>query len=106
MPRSITKPLSQRRLEYWLDQLSGAPPALKRAIPKPLSRKAARGAGYLLSAELKLVGAAAIKKINFKYRGINESTDILSFPAPKLFQLHGYLGELVIGLPALKRHPM
>jgi probable rRNA maturation factor len=46
-----------------------------------------------------------LKKLKNKYFGINETTDVLSFPAgdedPET--LHIYLGDIIISLPQVKR---
>jgi probable rRNA maturation factor len=44
------------------------------------------------------VGDAEIKKINFKYRGLDKATDILSFSGDG-----GYLGEIIIDYNQIKR---
>ncbi len=41
-------------------------------------------------------------RINRQARGKNQPTDVLSFPAPKVFQKQGFLGELVICVPVLR----
>jgi|GEM_PF-542716 len=41
-------------------------------------------------------------RINGRWRGKKEPTDILSFPAPEVFRDQGMLGELVVCLPVLQ----
>ncbi|MBI4924678.1 MAG: rRNA maturation RNase YbeY [Bdellovibrio sp.] len=65
-----------------------------------LSKKCTSG---LWKVDIKIVGLTQIKSLNARYLNKNRTTDILSFPAPKEFFRHGYLGELVICLPILKR---
>ncbi|MBU6376238.1 MAG: rRNA maturation RNase YbeY [Bdellovibrionales bacterium] len=54
-------------------------------------------------AGVRLVGNAEMKKLNWRYRKKDYPTDVLSFPAPEPFKSMGYLGELVVALPVLKR---
>ena len=56
-----------------------------------------------LQAELALVGAARMQKLNREFRKKDSATDILSFPSPKPLRRLGHLGELVICTPVLKR---
>ena len=44
-----------------------------------------------------------MSRLNAQYRGKAYPTDVLSFPAPKIFRMAGELGALVVCLPALKR---
>jgi rRNA maturation RNase YbeY len=46
--------------------------------------------------EARWVDAPTIQKLNKKYRKKNVVTDILSFPAPRVFAEKGHLGELVL----------
>jgi rRNA maturation RNase YbeY len=50
-----------------------------------------------------LVGESQIRTLNRKYRKKNKSTDVLSFPTPEVFRALGYLGEVVISTPVLRR---
>lgn len=50
-----------------------------------------------------LVGAAAMTRLNARYRGKRGPTDILSFPVPSQHQAQGFLGELVVCEPVLRR---
>jgi rRNA maturation RNase YbeY len=52
---------------------------------------------------LSFVGEREMTRINRVYRKKNRPTDVLSFPAPEPFRSNGYLGDLVICLPVLKR---
>ncbi len=44
-----------------------------------------------------------MRQLNREYRKKNYATDVLSFPSPDVFRIQGYLGELVVCLPVLKR---
>jgi len=72
---------------------------LKKA-QKELPRK---GPKVSWSIEVELVSAAAMTKLNAKYRGKAYPTDVLSFPSPVPFRKQGMLGHLVVCLPTLKR---
>ncbi|MFA5000448.1 MAG: rRNA maturation RNase YbeY [Patescibacteria group bacterium] len=53
---------------------------------------------------LALVGPAAIRRLNRKYRGIDKATDVLSFPAgPIRGENTKYLGEIIINLTETKK---
>lgn len=52
---------------------------------------------------VRLVGNAEMKKLNAHYRKKDYATDVLSFASPEPFRSMGYLGELAIALPVLKR---
>lgn len=52
--------------------------------------------------DVQLVTGPAMRRLNRQYRKKNRLTDVLSFPAPKVFRRQGHLGELVICLPVLK----
>lgn len=54
-----------------------------------------------LSLDLEIVDAVTMKKFNRKFRGKNQPTDVLSFPAHSVFQKKGHLGDLMICLPVL-----
>jgi rRNA maturation RNase YbeY len=54
-----------------------------------------------LHAELRIVGAPEMKRINALWRKKTYATDILSFPSPAFFQSQGHLGELVVCWPTL-----
>src|SRR3712207_2041008 len=86
------KTLAQRRLSATLAAAQAAP-ALHKLGPcrRPWS------------AEVELVSSATMTRLNAAYRGKRYATDVLSFPAPPFFSETGYLGELVICLPTLKR---
>lgn len=54
-------------------------------------------------AGVQLVGNAEMRKLNRLYRRKDYATDVLSFASPEPFRSMGFLGELVIALPVLKR---
>lgn len=74
---------------------------LKLGHETPSLRK--RGPRQAWQATVSLVGAAAMTRLNRRYRGKNRPTDVLSFHPPEIFREQGQLGELVICLPVLKR---
>lgn len=55
------------------------------------------------SADVRLVGSPLMTRLNTQYRGKRYATDVLSFPAPQMFSRAGWIGELVICLPVLRR---
>jgi probable rRNA maturation factor len=55
------------------------------------------------AATVKVVGSAAMKRLNSTYRRKHYATDVLSFSAPEPFRSQGFLGELVICAPVLER---
>ena len=67
-----------------------------RKILKILARTRVH-VGLLLVTDLRMKG------LNQKHRGKNQTTDVLSFPTPELFQSQGLLGDLVISKPVLAR---
>ncbi|MGZ3688174.1 MAG: rRNA maturation RNase YbeY [Bdellovibrionota bacterium] len=54
------------------------------------------------SADLALISAREMSRLNKVYRGRDYPTDVLSFPSPGLFRAEGHLGEIIICLPTLK----
>jgi probable rRNA maturation factor len=53
------------------------------------------------NAEVRVIGAPAMARLNARVRGKPYATDVLSFPVPEIFQRQGELGELVVCLPVL-----
>lgn len=85
--------LAEQKTRYTLTRIQRFP-ALRRLGP----RQAKWQAG------VKLLGTSkAMAKLNLKYRGKNRATDVLSFPAHPVFWEIGYLGELAICLPVLRK---
>jgi len=56
-----------------------------------------------ISCDVEFVSGSVMKKLNGKFRNKNEPTVILSFPAHKIFQAHGHLGDLVICVPVVEK---
>jgi probable rRNA maturation factor len=56
-----------------------------------------------IGAAVELVSAPEMTRLNSKFRKKKKATDVLSFPAPKIFQKNGFLGDLVICTPVMKR---
>jgi len=68
-------------------------PALRKRGPKNIQWRVG----------VRLVGNAEMKKLNSHYRKKDYATDVLSFTSPEPFRSMGYLGELAVALPVLKR---
>ncbi len=74
-----------------------------RLILKKVANRAFRGLPRgPWQVDVRMVGAALMKRLNTEYRNKDYATDILSFPAPLPFQEKGFLGELIVCLPTLK----
>lgn len=80
----------KKRVEFWLKNLD--------QYSKFRSRS-----GKQWQVETRVLGAAAMKKINKKYRNKNYATDILSFSVVDEFRQYGLLGELVLCAPVLQK---
>jgi rRNA maturation RNase YbeY len=65
-----------------------------------LNRKGPKGPWKI---SLKIVGHSKMILLNARYRKKRKVTDVLSFPAPKIFRSQGILGELVICQPVAKK---
>lgn len=87
-------PLAEKRLNSILKKA--------HAFPE-LRRLGAFGEAPSWKADVRLVGSPAMTRLNGQYRGKKYATDVLSFTAPDMFSRAGWLGELVICLPVLKR---
>ena len=53
--------------------------------------------------QVEYVSLQKMARLNGQYRGKNKPTDVLSFPSPEPFFSAGFLGELVICEPVMKR---
>ena len=87
---------AERSLKKWLKVIF-QDPKLKARI----WRRDAKKQAVPFHVDLTLCTAPKMTKLNFNYRGKEGPTDILSFPVVELFQLQGYLGDLVICKPVL-----
>jgi rRNA maturation RNase YbeY len=83
--------LAQRRLAKILNAIQ-LYPRLRKSGPQSV-----------WFAEVKLVGNSVMTQLNFNYRKKRYPTDVLSFPTNSPFRETGFLGELVICLPTLKK---
>lgn len=78
--------------------------ALRSFLPvistsKELRKKAGfpvRSEGPSLGLDVTFVSKAKMRTLNKKFRGKNQPTDVLSFPALEIFARQGHLGDLVI----------
>ena len=90
--------------------------AVERVLNKALSHLASKGRDTLISGEQVLehlevsvlfVNDAGMRKLNHLYRGIDSTTDVLSFPLQanegRPFTSQLLLGDIVISLPQAKR---
>jgi rRNA maturation RNase YbeY len=84
--------LAERRLKALL-RAAHALPALRKHGPKSKT----------WNAEVRLIGVAEMTRLNARYRRKKRPTDVLSFEAPHPFLAQGFLGELVICWPILKK---
>tara|TARA_B100001559_G_C16035216_1_gene409867 strand:+ start:93 stop:551 length:459 start_codon:yes stop_codon:yes gene_type:complete len=88
----------------WLKFLKNPETYLKRKLKKVQNDKLFKKKNYIFN--LKLSGSREIKYLNKKFRKINKSTDILSFPnqtkknLSKLIKLNSeiHLGDIIINL--------
>ena len=67
--------------------------ALKRVLKKT-AKVAAKQEGVKANVSLLVTDDTEIRRLNEKYRGINHSTDVLSFPSGDV----GYYGDIAISL--------
>ena len=83
----------------------GVQPLLRRAIAGASAALPARSARSTSGAELAIVltNDSAIRKLNQTWRGKNEPTNVLSFPADQQTGAHRLLGDIVIAYETLAR---
>lgn len=86
--------LAEKRMKVLLRKAQGF---------KELGKLGAFGEAPSWSADLRMVGSPMMTRLNSQYRGKKYATDVLSFTAPEMFSRAGWLGELVICVPVLKR---
>ena len=55
------------------------------------------------SVSLALIGSGRMRRLNNDYRGIDKSTDVLSFAAARNNQADHYLGEIVINMEEIDK---
>jgi probable rRNA maturation factor len=73
---------------------------------KPNQRRARKQLAPPAQVSLRIVGAAESRKLNRAWRGKDNSTNVLSFPAGDVFTPHGErysLGDLAICVPVVAR---
>jgi probable rRNA maturation factor len=83
----------------------GVQPLLRRAIAGAATALPAKSARATSGAELAIVltNDSAIRKLNRTWRGKNEPTNVLSFPADPQAGAHRLLGDIVIAYETLAR---
>jgi probable rRNA maturation factor len=83
----------------------GVQPLLRRAIAGALDALPAKAARSTSGAELAIVltNDSAIRKLNRTWRGKNEPTNVLAFPADQHGGPHRLLGDVVIAYETLAR---
>jgi len=83
----------------------GVQPLLRRAIAGASAALPAKSARSTSGAELAIVltNDSAIRKLNQTWRGKNEPTNVLSFPADPQAGPHRLLGDIVIAYETLAR---
>jgi rRNA maturation RNase YbeY len=86
--------LAEKRLKLLLRKAHGF---------KELRKLGVFGDAPAWSVDVRMVGAPMMTRLNSQYRGKKYATDVLSFTAPEMFSRAGWLGELVICVPVLKR---
>jgi rRNA maturation RNase YbeY len=100
--RPLARP--KRRSKALIDWQGEAERLARRIFKKgPTIPGLKRLAGTPWSADIQMVGAARMIRLNAEFRGKSYATDVLSFPAPEVFQRQGHLGELVICVPTMLR---
>lgn len=67
-------------------------PGLRALAPSPVTWRVG----------VRVVSGPQMRKLNYRYRKKNYTTDVLSFPAPEPFYSQGWIGELVVCIPVLK----
>jgi len=95
MPSTKWSLLATKKLASLLKKAQ-ASPTLSRRVPQPAKWQA----------EVQLVGSVAMARLNARFRGKRYATDVLSFETAPIFRKSvnpGFLGEIVICLPVLKR---
>ncbi len=71
--------------------------ALRKAVKATLARHNATG-----EIAIAIAGDQTVRRLNRTYRGIDQSTDVLSFPPPDDFR-SPLLGDVAIALPTAER---
>ena len=67
------------------------------------ARRALRSLGARGEVCLLFTDDAEIRRLNRRFRGMNRSTDVLSFPGHSSQERGSYLGDIAISLPAARR---
>lgn len=92
---------ARRRLSAILqavDELPGLQKAIRQATVGVLPRELPE-----LRVEVAWIGDDEMREANQKFRRKDSVTDVLSFPAPQALRIVGFLGEIAICGPQLKR---
>jgi probable rRNA maturation factor len=70
----------------------------------PLVRRVLQELGKSGEVSVLFTGDGEIRSLNRKFRGMNRSTDVLSFPWAPSGGKGGYLGDIAISIPTAKRY--
>jgi len=88
---------SARRLRPWLAQVLQA---LLRKRPAPAGARAAFNAASL---GVRFAGDRAMRHANRRFRGKDQTTDVLSFPGDVSVAAGGHLGDVLVSVPQARR---
>ena len=95
----IRKGLTIKSRQWWLKYLTKLKRLLLKYLPKSKVELTKKSTLSLL-----ITNNSEIQKLNYKYRKINKSTDVLSFHLSKKEQIKNkYLGDIVISYEKAKK---
>lgn len=108
--KTVSKKSARKKAEPFTAYERQASRTLEALLPYASGTRALRKkAGFPSSATLPsfgldvtFVNRAKMRSLNRKFRGKNQSTDVLSFPALEIFLRQGHLGDLVICAPIME----